>query len=56
MGINRNFYERGLTENYQYEQANLESHCNPSTSPIMTVEYDVVESTVVPDPGAKTRM
>ncbi len=31
-------------------------HCNPSTSPIMTVEYDVIESTVVPDPGARTRI
>ena len=43
-------------ENYQYEQTKLEKKCNPSTSPIMTVEYDVIESTVVPDPGARTRI
>ena len=56
MGINRDFYERGLTDNYQYEQTNLESHCNPSTSPIVTVRCVVVESTVVPDPCARTRV
>ena len=52
----RNFTNRDCLENYRYEQTKLEKHCNPSTSPIMTVEYDVIEGTVVPDPGARTRI
>ena len=43
-------------ENYQYKQANLEDNCNPSTSPIVTLEYVVVNSTVVPDPCAWARI
>ena len=51
-----NFTNWVCLKNYQYEQAKLEKHCNPSTSPIMTVENDVIESTVVPNPGARTRI
>ena len=43
-------------ENYQYKQANLEDNYNPSTSPIVTLEYVVVNSTVVPDPCAWARI
>ena len=50
------FTNKECLENYRYEQTKLEKHWNPSTSPIMTVEYDVIEGTVVPEPGARTRI